>query len=125
MTQTTSRIASAALAVGLIAALAGCTDGVTDDTTPSDVPPPPANSDTPSSDAPADGDAPATDGTVTMEQAGQIATDAYGGTIKSIEDDNYQGEPAWEVELRDSSEGRVEIKVSKATGEILHLDHED
>lgn len=53
-----------------------------------------------------------------------IATDKYGGTVSSIEDDSYKGEPAWEVEINDSNEGRIEVKVSKATGDILDVEHE-
>lgn len=59
-----------------------------------------------------------------MEQAGAIATDKYGGTVSSIEDDSYKGEPAWEVEINDSTQGRIEVKVSKASGEILFVDQD-
>lgn len=103
------------LAAGLMGSLVGCAD-----TTPTnDVPPPAATS-------PADsqsGSESTQDG-VSLERAGKVATDKYGGTILSIEDDSFNGEPAWEVEISDSSEGRIEVKVSKATGEIINVDHD-
>lgn len=60
-----------------------------------------------------------------MQQAGRIATDKYGGTVKEIESDNYRGTPAWEVEITNSSQGRIEVKVDKATGAILHMELDD
>lgn len=61
-------------------------------------------------------------GEVDKQQAGKIATDKYGGTIKNVEDDDHHGAPAWEVEIRDSKEGRIEVKVDKKTGEILGME---
>lgn len=64
-------------------------------------------------------------GPVTADEAGTIATQAYGGTVKNVEADSYQGTPAWEVEIKDSDQGRIEVKVAQDTGEILDVEHED
>jgi hypothetical protein len=80
------------------------------------------------STAPIDGEtarpsAPA--GPVTTDQAGNIATGKYGGTVIEIEPDSYHGEATWEVEVKNSSQGRIEVDVSKQTGAIVSLEHED
>lgn len=62
---------------------------------------------------------------VTKDEAGRIATDKYGGTVINVESDHYRGKAAWEVEIRNSRQGRIEVKVAKATGEVLHMEHED
>lgn len=112
-TSTTLRISAAVVAVGLLGALAGCTDtaSVNEPSPPSVTSP---STEPGASDAPQDG--------VGMEEAARIATEKYGGTASSIEDDSYKGEPAWEVEIKDSNEGRIEVKVSKATGDILDVE---
>lgn len=56
---------------------------------------------------------------ITKSDAEKIATDKFGGTVKETEDDTYNGTPAWEVEIRDSQQGRIEVKVDKVTGAIL------
>lgn len=114
-TSTTLRISTAVIAAGLMGALVGCTD-----TAPVDEPSSPSvtnpSNEPEASDAPQEG--------VGMEEASRIATEKYGGTVSSIEDDSYKGEPAWEVEIKDSSEGRIEVKVSKATGDILNMEQD-
>lgn len=62
--------------------------------------------------------------TISKAQAEQIATDAYGGTVKETENDDYKGTPAWEVEINDSKKGRIEIKVDKQTGDILDYEQD-
>ncbi len=57
---------------------------------------------------------------ITADEAERIALDEFGGTVKETESDHYRGEPAWEVEIYDSREGRIEVKVHKQSGEILH-----
>lgn len=59
---------------------------------------------------------------ISKAKAEKIAVDAYGGTVKETESDDYHGSPAWEVELRDSKYGRIEVKIDKKTGEILHYE---
>ena len=59
---------------------------------------------------------------VSKSEAEKIALDKYGGSIKNTEDDLYHGTPTWEVEVRDSSKGRIEVKVDKTTGKILHVE---
>lgn len=61
---------------------------------------------------------------ITKEKAEQIAIDKFGGSAKETESDSYQGQPAWEVELSDSKHGRIEVKVDKQTGEILHYEQD-
>lgn len=112
-TSTIARLSAVALAAGLITAVAGCTD-----TAPTNAGSPPAV--TNPSDAPTDSGTPHEG--IGMEQAGTIATERFGGTVSSIEDDSYKGEPAWEVEIKDSAQGRIEVKVSKATGDILEVE---
>lgn len=117
---TLARLSAVLLAVGLAGGLAGglvgCTEGGS-----GNGPESPANSPTETYD-PHDEDP--NNGGLSMEQGGSIATDEYGGTITSIEGDDYKGEPAWEVELEGSSEGRIEVKVSKATGQILEVEND-
>jgi hypothetical protein len=64
----------------------------------------------------------ATGGHVSRAKAGQIATSRYGGTVKEIESDHYHGKAAWEVEIQNSNQGRIEVKVDKATGDILDVE---
>lgn len=59
-----------------------------------------------------------------MDQAAKIATNKYGGTVTSVEDDKHKGEPVWEVEITDSTEGRIEVKVGKSTGDIVHREQD-
>lgn len=59
---------------------------------------------------------------ISIGEAEKIAIDKYGGTVKEIESDHYRGREAWEVEIRDSSQGRIEVKVDKETGEILDME---
>lgn len=58
------------------------------------------------------------------EQAGRIATDRFGGQVINVEPDHARGAPSWEVEVRDSSQGRIEVDVSRGTGEIVELERD-
>lgn len=60
-----------------------------------------------------------------MDRAIQIAVGKYGGTVVEVEADSYRGTPTWEVELANSSMGRIEVHVSRTTGEILKVDDEN
>lgn len=62
---------------------------------------------------------------ISQDDARRIATAKYGGTVTSVEDDHHDGEATWEVELRDSSQGRIEVEVSKATGAIVSVEQDD
>lgn len=64
-------------------------------------------------------------GEITMDRAIQIAVGKYGGTVVEVEADSYRGTPTWEVELANSSLGRIEVHVSRSTGEILKVDDEN
>ncbi len=116
-------VASSVLATGLLLAGCGTTEpaDVTPETTESQeaVTPDAPESTTPETPA-ADPDA-----KFTFDEAAKVATDKYGGTVKSVESDTHDGEPTWEVELEDSSEGRIEVNVSKATGEIVSVEQDD
>lgn len=110
----------AALTVALVT---GCSGGDGDTAGPASLGPTAAEG-TPTATLtvpPADGGPTAPSG-VGKDEAGRIATDRYGGTVKNVESDTWQGTPAWEVEVRDSSQGRIEVKVDKRTGEILHVE---
>lgn len=63
----------------------------------------------------------ASDG-VSYCQAGKIAIAEFGGAVHSVESDHYHDTPAWEVEIKDSRRGRIEVKVDKATGDILEVE---
>lgn len=39
---------------------------------------------------------------VSKQVAAQTVVDEYGGCIINVEDDDYDGEPAWEVEARNT-----------------------
>ena len=62
--------------------------------------------------------------------AAQAAVDEYGGCTINVESDDYNGTPAWEVELKNTNvkngaNGRIEVKVAKGTYEILAHEDED
>lgn len=61
---------------------------------------------------------------VTKEEAEKIVLDKFGGSVKETESDHYDGKEAWEVEVRDSSKGRIEVKVEKSTGKILSWEND-
>lgn len=64
-------------------------------------------------------------GETTRDQAVQIAVGKYGGSVVDVEADSHHGTPTWEVELTNTSIGRIEVHVSRATGEILKVDDEN
>lgn len=64
-------------------------------------------------------------GTVTQEQAGEIVTAEYGGRVLNVESDTNGTEEVWEVEVADSSKGRIEVDVSKTTGEIVEFESDN
>lgn len=110
-TSSLARMSAVVLAAGLAGGLVGCTQGGSGD-----------GSDGPETSTgydPQDQDS--NNGGLSMEQAGTIATDEYGGTITSIENDDHNGDPAWAVTLEGSSKGQTEVTVSKATGQILDV----
>lgn len=119
MNKTTQRIAAVVLAAGLAGGLAACTtsDPVTDpEITQSEQPTTPTD----------EGTDTGTDTTteITEEDAEMVATSEYGGTVVSVESDDYNGEATWKVELAGSSQGDIEVEVSKASGEIVAVDEE-
>src|SRR5699024_9630272 len=63
-------------------------------------------------------------GKVDYCQAGKIATNEYGGTVREIESDHYRDAPVWEIKLRDSRQGRIEVKVDKNTGKIVKVEQD-
>ena len=116
-----------ATAVGVLMPFVVLLGGCTNDDEPSGGTTPPTGTTVePSPGAPGSPGATSTAaGPVTADEAGKIATDAYGGTVKNVESDTYSGAPVWEVEVKDSDQGRIEVKVAKDTGEILNVEHED
>ena len=59
---------------------------------------------------------------ISKDQAADIVKKQYGGTILNVESDSHDGSPAWEVEVSDSKEGRIEVDVDKATGKIVEME---
>lgn len=58
---------------------------------------------------------------VSIEQAIRIARDRHGGTVTSAGMDDHKGEPTWEVGLRGTPRGDIEVEVSRRTGEIVKV----
>lgn len=121
-TEARTLVSGAVIATGLL--LAGCTSTGPDEPAPVTtesqdvVTPAPSEStvpETPDADPGAK---------ITFEQAATIATDKYGGTVTSVESDTHKGEPTWEVELKDTPDGDIEVDVSKATGDIVSFERD-
>lgn len=116
MNKTTQRIAAIALAAGLAGGLAACTDPgpVTD----------------PEIMQPEQPTTPTDEGTnngmteITQQDAEMVATTEYGGTVVGVESDDHNGEPTWKVELAGTSNGDIEVEVSKESGDIIAVDGE-
>lgn len=62
---------------------------------------------------------------VSREQAASTVTSKYSGTVISVERDTEEGERTWEVEVKDSNQGRIEVDVSRQSGEIVSFEKED
>lgn len=117
MNKTTQRIAAIVLATGLAGGLAACTDNTVPDVDPEITQP--EQPTTPTDEGTDDGMT-----EITETDAEVIATTEYGGTVVSVESDSHNGEPTWSVELAGTSQGDIEVDVSKATGEIVAVDGE-
>lgn len=122
MHRTAAGIATATVAFGLALGLSACGN---DAPAPPAPPAPPAAPAPPASPQPGSG----TPGSTTapkipQDQAGKIVTDQYGGQVINVEPDTAKGEPSWEVEVRDSKQGRIEVDVSQATGAVLEMEHD-
>ena len=63
-------------------------------------------------------------GAVSARQAGRLATDRYGGRVLNVEPDTAHGAPAWEVEIADSREGRIEVDIDQRTGATVEIEHD-
>ncbi len=86
------------------------------DSAPPPAPPVPADTATPAPEAPADD--------IDQQRAGQIATDRFRGRVLNVEADQARGKPAWEVEVADSRQGRIEVDVSRTSGTIVEMEHD-
>lgn len=64
------------------------------------------------------------DGEVPLADIERIVLDRFGGSIDEIERETHRNIPAWEIEIKGSSEGDIEVKVDRQTGEILHWEHD-
>lgn len=120
MNKTTQRIAAIVLAAGLTGALAACTDNTVPETDPPITQPEQPTEPTDTTDDGTD------DGMteITETDAETVATAEYGGTVVGVESDDHNGEATWKVELAGSSQGDIEVEVSKASGEIVAVDEE-
>ena len=54
----------------------------------------------------------------------EMRTDEYGGRSLGVERDTAQGQPSWEVEIADSSQGRIEVDVAQQTGAVLSMERD-
>ncbi|GIT93221.1 hypothetical protein JANAI62_36350 [Jannaschia pagri] len=57
---------------------------------------------------------------ITVEQAVAIALDAQAGTIGEAELDQFEGRPAYDIEVINAAGQEIEFKVDAETGEILN-----
>lgn len=64
-------------------------------------------------------------GMISKDRAAQIAKDKYGGEVINVEMETEQGKKAYEVEMRNTSQGRIEVDVAAATGKIIDVEKED
>ncbi|WP_031468233.1 PepSY domain-containing protein [Sciscionella sediminilitoris] len=64
-------------------------------------------------------------GPVDKDKAGKIATGKYGGRVLNVESDHAKGKPTWEVEIADSSKGRIEVDVGKQDGAVLEMESDN
>ena len=46
------------------------------------------------------------------------------GRSLGVERDTAQGQPSWEVEIADSSQGRIEVDVTQQTGAVLSMERD-
>lgn len=60
---------------------------------------------------------------ISRAKASMIATEEYGGSAVSVEREDADGQPVWEVELEGSSEGRIEVNVARSGGGIIGVEH--
>lgn len=117
------RVTQAAVIAAVIA-LTGCTN--TGQQQQDEQSPQPAETSSSSSSPDASSSAAPAPGSsaISLDEAGRVVTDLYGGEVIGVEDDDYRGTPAWEVEVKNSNEGRIEVKVDKTSGEILDVERD-
>lgn len=112
------RISVLLIATGVVGlALVGCGQSQS----PSTPPAVPAPSNQPHSSSQGQS---ASGGNVTQQQAGQIVTDSYGGQVINVEADRGKGRPSWEVEVRNSNQGRIEVDVAQDNGAIVEMERD-
>jgi uncharacterized membrane protein YkoI len=58
---------------------------------------------------------------ISKDDAAKIVTAQYGGDVVGVESDSHDGEPTWEVEVRNSNEGRIEVDVDQSSGKIVEV----
>lgn len=110
----------------LAVVLAACGGGGQPAPTDSGAPPSPSASSGPVTSSGSTGGATTQSaGGVDSDEAGRIATDKYGGQVIDVESDSEKGKSTWEVEIKHSKKGRIEVDVAKDTGEIVTMEPED
>lgn len=62
---------------------------------------------------------------ISKDEAGKIATDKYGGDIINVEEEHEDGKLVYEVEIKNSKQGRIEVDVDAHSGEIVGMEKED
>ena len=61
---------------------------------------------------------------ISRDHAERIVTDKYGGDVINVEADHRHGVAVWEVEVKESREGRIEVDVDRSTGAILDMERD-
>lgn len=57
-------------------------------------------------------------------RAVQIAKDKFGGEVINVEIDTEHGQKMYEVEMKNTAKGRIDVDVSAETGKIIEIDVE-
>lgn len=58
---------------------------------------------------------------VSSTQAGNIAVQQYGGTVKTVKSSEYQNKVVWEVDITDSPQGEIKVEVAQADGTVVGM----
>jgi hypothetical protein len=62
---------------------------------------------------------------ISKSKARKLATDKYGGQVISVESDHAENRATWEVEIKNSRQGRIEVDVAKDNGDIVAMEHDN
>ncbi|MFC4619515.1 PepSY domain-containing protein [Camelliibacillus cellulosilyticus] len=60
--------------------------------------------------------------TISKNKAADIAIKKYGGELINVEKETEKNRPVYEVELKNSKQGRIEVDVDRETGRIIKME---